>query len=131
MRTWSVSGTAFALCTRSSSLSISTRTSTALRSVLTWIGRATGCDQAALVRVDHRLHAVADAELLEDARDVRLGGRLADHEPLADLGVGQPAGEQVEDLALAWGQVVDRGWRRRSGGGRLPRELLDHRAGDG
>src|SRR2546421_74732 len=41
------------------------------------------CDEAALVRVDHRLHAVADVELLEDPRHVGLRRRLADHEPLA------------------------------------------------
>ena len=31
------------------------------------------------------LDAVAEAELLEDVRDVRLGGRLADVELLTDL----------------------------------------------
>src|SRR4051794_1489373 len=39
MRTWSVSGTAFALCTRSSSLSINTRTSMGPLSLLLRAGR--------------------------------------------------------------------------------------------
>jgi hypothetical protein len=91
----------------------------------------TGRDEAALVRVDHRLHTVAEAELLEDARDVRLRGRVTDEEPLADLAVGQPADEQVQDLVLPGGQL---GHRRRGRGGRgrrLACELRDHRARDG
>jgi hypothetical protein len=34
------------------------------------------------------LDAVAEAELLEDVRDVRLDGCLADVKLLADLGIG-------------------------------------------
>ena len=44
----------------------------------------------------------------------------------ADLGVREPAREQVEDLLLARSQFLERS-RRRGGGDRLlPRELLDH-----
>src|SRR6266508_2585229 len=43
MRTWSVSGTAFALCTRSSSLSIRTRTSMR-RQCTAWGGLLLGVD---------------------------------------------------------------------------------------
>ena len=50
-------------------------------------------DHARLKSEDDRLHAVAEAELLEDVRDVRLDGGLADVELLADLGVGQAAGD--------------------------------------
>jgi hypothetical protein len=53
------------------------------------------------MRVDHGLYAVTKVELLEDAGDVRLGGCLADHEPLADLGIGEAPREQVEDFLLA------------------------------
>ena len=49
----------------------------------------------------------------------------------ADLRVGEAAGEQVEHLALARGQLVDRRWRRGRLGGLVARELLDHRPGDG
>ena len=52
-----------------------------------------GRDEPALVRVDHRLHAVAKVELLEDAGDVGLRGRLADHEPLADLRIRKSTGK--------------------------------------
>jgi hypothetical protein len=38
-----------------------------------------------LVGEHHRLDAVAEAELLEDVRDVCLDGRLADVELLTDL----------------------------------------------
>src|SRR5438045_1706026 len=76
MRTWSVSGTAFAWCTRSSSLSISTRTSigrqftlahqTARRQASRLLGRVLGSAGSA-VRI----------ELAETARD-RLGNELGD-----------------------------------------------------
>jgi hypothetical protein len=52
------------------------------------------------------LHAVAHAKLLQDTRDVRLGSRLADHELLAELGVREPAGEEIEHLALARSQLA-------------------------
>jgi hypothetical protein len=42
-----------------------------------------GRDESGLVGVDHDLDAVAQVELLEDVRDARLCGRLADDEPLA------------------------------------------------
>ena len=40
------------------------------------------CDEAALVGVHHGLHAVAETEFLEDARDECLCRRFADHERL-------------------------------------------------
>ena len=51
--------------------------------------------------------SVAETELLQDARDVRLGGGLADHELLADLRIRPPSRKQVEHLTLAWGQHAD------------------------
>src|SRR5690348_12287322 len=53
-----------------------------------------------------RLHAVAEAELLEDVRDVGLYGRLADVELLTDLRVGQAAGDEQEDVLLSCGELV-------------------------
>jgi len=44
-----------------------------------------------LVGEDDGLDAAADAELEEDALDVRLDGGLADVEPLGQLGVVLPA----------------------------------------
>jgi hypothetical protein len=46
-------------------------------------------------------------ELLQDARDVRFRCRLADHEPFADLRVGEAAREQVEDFLLARRQLLE------------------------
>src|SRR3954469_19058234 len=92
-----------------------------------------GLDQARLVRVDDRLDAIAQPQLLQDARHMRLGRGLADYEPLADLGVREPACEQLEHLALARRQLVERRrlWpRRRRRAGAAPRELFDHGARD-
>ena len=61
-----------------------------------------------LVGEHDRLDAVAEVELLEDVRDVRLHGRLADEELLPDLGVGEAVGDQAQDLELARGQLVER-----------------------
>jgi len=45
-------------------------------------------EQSGLVGKHDRLNPVAETELLEDVRDVRLHGRFADVELLADLCVG-------------------------------------------
>ena len=55
-------------------------------------------EKAALVGEHHRLDAVAQAELLEDVRDVGLDGRLADVELLPDLGVREAVGHQAKDV---------------------------------
>jgi hypothetical protein len=47
---------------------------------------------------DHRLHAVAQPELGEHVRDVRLHRAAADHEPPGDLGVGEPASRRVASI---------------------------------
>ena len=60
-----------------------------------------GRDDAGLVGEHDRLHAVAHAELHQHARDVRLDGRLRDHELLGDLRVRHPARDQREHLELA------------------------------
>src|SRR4051812_15568748 len=68
-----------------------------------------GRDEARFVRVDDRLHAVAEVELHQDVGDVRPDGGGADHERLGDLRVRQPASEQLQDFAFARRQVVERG----------------------
>src|SRR5690348_16533225 len=71
------------------------------------------CDEAALVGKDDSLDAVAESELHQDARDVRLDGCLADDEAGRDLGVGEAAGEELEHLELTRGQLVQLGRPRR------------------
>ena len=63
-------------------------------------------DDAGLVGEHDRLDAVAEAELHQDARDVRLHRRLRDEERLRDLGVREAARDQAEHLELARGQVL-------------------------
>ena len=62
-------------------------------------------DQSGLMREHDRLDAVAQAELLQHVRDVRLDRRLADEQRLADLGVRPALGDQREDLPLPLGQL--------------------------
>src|SRR5436190_9556217 len=76
MRTWSVSGTALALCTRSSSLSINTRTSMDVQCRDSPGGR-TPPFRALLLRVERRAWPGARVELLKAARD-RLRDELVD-----------------------------------------------------
>jgi hypothetical protein len=49
-------------------------------------------EKARLVREHDCLDTVAEVELLEDVRDVRLDGRVADVQFLADLRVGEWSG---------------------------------------
>src|SRR5690348_2256758 len=60
-----------------------------------------GLLQAGLVGEHDGLHAVAQAELLEDVSDMRLDRRLADVALLGDLGVGQPAGDEAKNVSFA------------------------------
>ena len=58
-------------------------------------------------------------ELGEYARNVCFGGERADHQPARDIGVAESGGDQLEDLALALGELVDLGGgclRVRAGG---------------
>jgi len=64
---------------------------------------AAGADQAGLVGQDDRLDAVAQAQLGQNAADVRLHGRLGDEQALGDLRVGQPGGHLDKDLPLPLG----------------------------
>jgi hypothetical protein len=63
---------------------------------------------AGFLGVHHGLHAVAEAELEQDAGDVRLHGPFAHDKFACDLGVGEPARDEAEDFPLALGQLVER-----------------------
>src|SRR5215211_9426852 len=66
-----------------------------------------GLDQTAFVGEHHKLGAVTQAELGEDARHVRLDGRRADEELAGDLGVARPAGDGHHHLALPVGEALE------------------------
>ena len=53
------------------------------------------------------MNTVSEVELLKDVRDVCLDGRLADEELVRDLGVREATGQQAEDLALAFAELVE------------------------
>ena len=67
-----------------------------------------GLHEARLVRGDDGLDAITKVELHQDPCHVRLHRRVADEQLLRDLRVRQAAREQLEDLELARGQVVER-----------------------
>ena len=68
---------------------------------------AAGDRDPGLVGQDDRLDAVAQAELHQHAGDVGLDGGLGDDQLRGDLGVRQAAGDELEDLELAGGQLVE------------------------
>src|SRR4029453_1812521 len=65
-------------------------------------------DEARLVGEDHKLRAIASAELHHGAADMSLRGRRTHEEPLGNLLIGQPTGDQRHHLALSIGQRVER-----------------------
>src|SRR3954454_22854421 len=85
MRTWSVRGTAFALCTRSSSLSISTRTSIAGSLASPVVGSV--LQQPG---VDFRDRGLVEREVAVGGGDPRLGARDPPGEPAAVAGWDEP-----------------------------------------
>jgi membrane protease YdiL (CAAX protease family) len=78
-----------------------------------------GPDQPALVGEGHRLHPVAQVQLGEHARQVRLDGRFAQEQFGGDLGVGQPPRHQPQHVGLALGQRGEPGGPGRVGGRRV------------
>src|SRR5262245_692975 len=66
-------------------------------------------DDARADRVERQLHAVADAQLLEDVVEVRLHRHLGDEEVPRDLGVAHAEGDVPDDLALACGEPLVHG----------------------
>src|SRR5699024_1589198 len=73
-----------------------------------WAGKREGSaarrHDARVVREDDGLHAIADAQLHEDASHVRLDGGLGEDQGLDDLGVAEAPAHELEDLLLAWGE---------------------------
>src|SRR5438128_1112489 len=74
--------------------------------VIAW-GLRVSVEKPRLVREHDCLDAVTKVELLQDVRDVRLDGRVADVELSADLGVREAAGDQAENVELALGEIVE------------------------
>ena len=64
-------------------------------------GPVPGFDQAGLVSQDDGLHAVAQAQLAQQAVDVRLDGCLGQVQARGDLSIGQAFGDEQQDLTLA------------------------------
>src|SRR5258708_17319365 len=60
-----------------------------------------GGDQACLVGENDRLYPVAQAELAEDPRHVRLDRRVAERQLCGEFRVGHAPGDQPEDLGFA------------------------------
>src|SRR5687768_4838117 len=75
-----------------------------------------GVAEADLARAHDRLRARARIELAENARDVVAYGLRADRESPGDVVVAEAACDELEHLALAFGQVVEPGARRRMRG---------------
>ena len=86
-------------------------------------------DEACLVGDHDRLDPIPDAELAEDAGHVRLHGGLRDHHLGRDLGVGQAATDQAQDVELALGELGELG--REAGRDDWLGEALDEPPGDG
>jgi CheY-like chemotaxis protein len=86
--------------------------------------------EAALAGEDHRLDAVAGADLHQDVPDERLDGRLGEDEGRGEVGVGTAVGDQRQDLALACGELAE-GGRQLRPGRRAADEGFDDRARDG
>src|SRR5437899_3667187 len=82
-------------------------------------------DETGLVGEDHRLHAVAQVELLEDASDVGFYGSIADDELGGDLGVREAAREPLEHLELTGRQPIEL-FRKIVRPARLPPKFFDH-----
>src|SRR5919201_4782689 len=66
--------------------------------------RTCGVSAFAPDRPGCELGAVADIELLEDVGEVDLDSRARDEHPLADLGVGEALGYELDDLGLGRGE---------------------------
>jgi signal transduction histidine kinase len=83
-----------------------------------------GPDEPALVREHDGLNAIAEAELGEDPRDVRLYRRLTEVQRFRDFGVGESARDVAQDVELA-GREVRQLLRYAVAWRRAPDELLD------
>src|SRR3546814_220188 len=69
--------------------------------------RPASSTQAGVVDTDRDLHPVADLQLVEEPRDVRLDRRDGQIELTSDVGVAQSTPDGHGDLALALGELVE------------------------
>jgi hypothetical protein len=69
-------------------------------------GSAGVAAQAVALRPEGGLGAVGDPDALEDAGQVGLDGAFGDAQVAGDLLVGQPVGDQGQDLAFAVAELV-------------------------
>ena len=60
-----------------------------------------------VLRHRRSLRAVGDTQLPKELLVVPLDSFLAQVEPVRDLAVGEPVGEQAKNLAFAWGERLD------------------------
>src|SRR5918995_3904718 len=70
-------------------------------------GRGGRSVDAGLVGEDHDLDAIAELQLHQDPLDVGPDRGLLDDEVRGDLAVREPARDQLEHLALTWGELVE------------------------
>ena len=70
------------------------------RSPCTKVASARAVEDAELLGPACRLEPRVHVQLFVDVRDVRADGLLADEQPASDLAVGQPVGEEPQDLLL-------------------------------
>ena len=80
---------------------------------------------AVLVGEDHRLDPVPEVELEQDALDVGPDRGLLDDEGVGDLPVGEPSGQEAENLAFSGGQA-----RQGAGRPQVRDRLLGHAVDD-
>src|SRR4051794_18942911 len=83
-------------------------------------------DHSGLVREHHGLDAVAETELHQDPRDVRLHRRLGHEQLLGDLGIREAARDQSQHLLLAGGQILESRELRLGLRAAAAHELADH-----
>ena len=63
-------------------------------------------DEVVLNRIAGGRTAGRDPQLVEDGRDMGADRGHTHHQPLGDLGIGQPFGQQAQDLAFSPGQEI-------------------------
>src|SRR5215470_6269369 len=79
--------------------------------------RSQGSDEVVLNRIARGSGSRSDPQLVEDGGDMRADCRQAHYQPLGDLRIGQPFGQQAQDLTFSPGQEsLSGGGRLRSGG---------------
>ena len=67
-----------------------------------------GLGEAALKREEDEIGAAADAEFIQEIRNVEFDGALGDVEPAGDLFVGKILEKRIEDFLFAAAEVSDR-----------------------